>query len=127
MTRASSRRTSAMPPLLSVANLTAGWGQVPVLHDVSLTVDALETVCVLGANGAGKSTLVSSIAGVLRPSQGRVLFEGEDVTGMTAERLATRGLRLVRQGRSVFPHMTVDENLDMGAYLVRDPAAIAER
>ena len=116
-----------MPPLLSVVNLTAGWGQVPVLRDVSLTVDALETVCVLGANGAGKSTLVGSIAGVLRPSQGRVLFEGEDVTGMTAERLATRGLRLVRQGRSVFPHMTVDENLDMGAYLVRDPAAIAER
>jgi len=116
-----------MPPLLSVADLTAGWGAVPILHDVSLTVEPLETVCVLGANGAGKSTLVSTIAGVLRPSRGRVLFEGADVTGMTPERLAARGLRLVRQGRSAFPQMTVDENLDMGAYLVRNPAAIAER
>jgi len=113
-----------MPPLLTVDNLTAGWGAVPVLHEVSLAVEALETVCVLGANGAGKSTLVNAIAGVLRPSRGRVVFAGEDVTGMTAERLAARGLGLVRQGRSVFPHMTVEENLDLGAYLVRDAAAV---
>ncbi len=116
-----------MPPLLTVDNLTAGWGAVPVLHEVSLAVEALETVCVLGANGAGKSTLVNAIAGVLRPSRGRVVFAGEDVTGMTAERLAARGLGLVRQGRSVFPHMTVEENLDLGAYLVRDAAAVEER
>jgi branched-chain amino acid transport system ATP-binding protein len=116
-----------MPPLLTVDNLTAGWGAVPVLHEVSLAVEELETVCVLGANGAGKSTLVNAIAGVLRPSRGRVVFAGEDVTGMTAERLAARGLGLVRQGRSVFPHMTVEENLDLGAYLVRDAAAVEER
>ncbi len=116
-----------MPPLLTVDDLTAGWGGMPVLHGVSLAVNELETVCVLGANGAGKSTLVNSIAGVLPPSEGRVVFAGADVTGMTAERLAARGVGLVRQGRSVFPYMTVDENLDMGAYLVRDAAAIEER
>jgi branched-chain amino acid transport system ATP-binding protein len=116
-----------MAPLLDVSDLTAGWGPAPVVHGVSLTVEPLETVCVLGANGAGKSTLVNTIAGVLRPTAGRVALDGADVTGMPAERLATRGLGLVRQGRSVFPYMTVDENLDMGAYLVRDAAAIEDR
>ncbi|MBI1737433.1 MAG: ABC transporter ATP-binding protein [Candidatus Rokubacteria bacterium] len=116
-----------MAPLLDVSNLTAGWGAVPALHGVSLTVEPLETVCVLGANGAGKSTLVNTIAGMLRPTAGRVVFDGADVTGVAAERLAARGLGLVRQGRSVFPYMTVEENLDMGAYLVRDAAVIDER
>jgi branched-chain amino acid transport system ATP-binding protein len=116
-----------MPPLLTVDNLTAGWTAVPVLHDVSLTVGELETVCVLGANGAGKSTLVNAIAGVLRPARGHVVFAGEDVTGAPPERLAARGLGLVRQGHSAFPYMTVEENLDMGAYLVRDSAVVEER
>jgi branched-chain amino acid transport system ATP-binding protein len=113
--------------LLEVTELTSGYGAIPVLHEVSLAVDGLETVCVLGANGAGKTTLVNTIAGVLRPSSGRVRFEGEDVTGLKPEQLAARGLSLVRQGRSVFPYMTVQENLDVGAYLVRDPRRTAER
>lgn len=116
-----------MPALLEVDRLTSGYGAVPALHDVSLTVEALETVCVLGANGAGKTTLVNTIAGVLKPSGGRIIFQGEDVTQLKPEHLAARGLALVRQGRSVFPHMTVRENLDMGAYLVRDRAAAQER
>ena len=121
------RRISAMPALLEIDRLTSGYGAVPALHDVSLTVEALETVCVLGANGAGKTTLVNTIAGVLKPSGGRITFQGEDVTHLKPEQLAARGLALVRQGRSVFPHMTVRENLDMGAYLVRDRAAAQER
>ena len=116
-----------MPALLEVHELRSGYGKVPVLHDVSLTVDGLETVCVLGANGAGKTTLVNTVAGLLTPSRGRIVFGGEDVTGWKPERLAAKGLALVRQGRSVFPHMTVQENLDMGAYLARDRAAAAER
>ncbi len=116
-----------MPALLDIDRLTSGYGAVPVLHDVSLTVEALETVCVLGANGAGKTTLVNTIAGVLKPSGGRITFQGEDVTRLKPEHLAARGLALVRQGRSVFPHMTVRENLDMGAYLVRDRASAQER
>lgn len=116
-----------MATLLQVRDLVSGYGKVAVLHDVSLTVDARETVCVLGANGAGKTTLVNTIAGVLRPSRGRVVFDGQDVTGLKPELLARLGLSLVRQGRSVFPHMTVQENLAMGAYLVRDRAAVRER
>lgn len=116
-----------MPPLLRVTDLRSGYGKVPVLHDVSLSVDALETVCVLGANGAGKTTLVDTIAGVLTPSHGRIVFAGEDITGQKPEVLAAKGLSLVRQGRSVFPHMTVQENLDLGAYLSRDRAAVRER
>jgi branched-chain amino acid transport system ATP-binding protein len=116
-----------MPPLLRVDRLSAGYGVVPVLHDVSLAVEPRETVAVLGANGAGKSTLVNTVAGVLRPSAGSVHFDGADATGLKPEALAGRGLALVRQGRSVFPHMTVQENLDMGAYLVRDRQRGAER
>ena len=116
-----------MPALLEVRDLSSGYGRVPVLHDVSLTVGDRETVSVLGANGAGKTTLVHTIAGLVRPSRGRVVFHGEDVTGQKPERLAAKGLSLVRQGRSVFPYMSVQENLDMGAYLVGDRAAAEER
>jgi branched-chain amino acid transport system ATP-binding protein len=116
-----------MATLLQVRDLVSGYGKVAVLHDVSLTVDARETVCVLGANGAGKTTLVNTIAGVLRPSRGCVVFDGQDVTGLKPELLARLGVSLVRQGRSVFPHMTVQENLEMGAYLVSDRAAVRER
>jgi branched-chain amino acid transport system ATP-binding protein len=116
-----------MPPLLEVTDLRSGYGGVDALHGVSLAVEPRETVCVLGANGAGKSTLVNAIAGVLPRSGGRVALEGHDVGGMAPERLAARGLSLVRQGRSVFPYMSVQENLDIGAYLVRDRARSAER
>jgi len=116
-----------MPPLLDVTDLRSGYGGVEVLHGVSLTVEARETVCVLGANGAGKTTLVHTVAGVLAPSGGRVVFDGVTVTGLLPERLAARGLSLVRQGRSVFPYMTVQENLDVGAYLVGARSRIVER
>jgi len=114
-------------PLLGVNGLASGYGPVAVLHGVSLAVEPRETVAVLGANGAGKTTLVDTLAGLLSPTGGRVAFDGEDVTGWKPERLAARGLALVRQGRSVFPFMTVQENLDMGAWLVRDRARVAER
>jgi branched-chain amino acid transport system ATP-binding protein len=113
--------------LLSVDGLSSGYGPVAVLHELSLTVEPRETVAVLGANGAGKTTLVDTLAGLLRPSRGRVAFDGRDVTGLKPERLASQGLALVRQGRSTFPFMTVQENLDMGAYLVRDRTRVAER
>jgi branched-chain amino acid transport system ATP-binding protein len=111
-----------MAPLLDARSLVVGYGGAAVLHDVSLHVDERETVCVLGANGAGKTTLVNTLAGVLTPARGRIELAGEEVTGWSPERLAGRGLGLVRQGRSVFPYMTVEENLDMGAYLVADRA-----
>lgn len=116
-----------MPALLSVSGLSSGYGSVVVLHDLSLTVEPCETVAVLGANGAGKTTLVNTVAGIVRPKAGRVVFDDSDVAGLDPERLAQRGLALVRQGRSVFPYMTVQENLDLGAYRVRERARAAER
>jgi branched-chain amino acid transport system ATP-binding protein len=114
-------------PVLAVGELSVGYGGADVLHQVSLRVERDETVAVLGANGAGKTTLVNALAGVLPVSAGRVVFDGEDVTALVPERRARKGLSLVRQGRSVFPHMSVQENLDMGAYLVRDPALVRAR
>jgi len=116
-----------MAGLLEISGLWSGYGKVSVLQDISLTVNRLETVSVLGANGAGKTTLLNTIAGVLKPSGGRVIFEGEDVTGHNPETLAGRGLSLVLQGRSIFPFMTVQENLDMGAYLLKDGPAVRGR
>jgi branched-chain amino acid transport system ATP-binding protein len=113
--------------LLEVERLSSGYGPAAVLHEVSLHVEARETVSVLGANGAGKSTLVNTIAGVLHRRGGQVRLDGEDVTGLKPEALAQRGLSLVRQGRSVFPYMTVQENLDMGGWLVTDRARRTER
>ena len=115
------------PALLEVEQLSSGYGPAAVLHEVSLHVEARETVSVLGANGAGKSTLVNTIAGVLHRRGGQVTLDGENVTGLKPEALAQKGLSLVRQGRSVFPYMTVQENLDMGGWLVSDKAQRAER
>jgi branched-chain amino acid transport system ATP-binding protein len=116
-----------MPALLEVKGLSSGYGPVAVVRDVGLYVGPGETVSVLGANGAGKSTLVNTIAGILRGVSGQVIFDGEDVTGLPPEKLARRGLSLVRQGRSVFPFMTVEENLDMGGWLMGDRSRLAER
>lgn len=113
-----------MGALLEISELSSGYGKISVLHNVFITVNRLETVCVLGANGAGKTTLLNAISGILKPSKGRVLFDGEDVTGIKPEVLARKGLSLVLQGRSIFPFMTVQENLDMGAYLLKDKSII---
>jgi branched-chain amino acid transport system ATP-binding protein len=113
-----------MGALLETSELSSGYGKISVLHNVFIAVNRLETVCVLGANGAGKTTLLNTISGILKPSKGRVLFDGEDVTGVKPEVLARKGLSLVLQGRSIFPFMTVQENLDMGAYLLKDKSII---
>jgi ABC-type branched-subunit amino acid transport system ATPase component len=112
-------------PLLRAESLTAGYGRLDILHDVSLTVDVHEIVSVIGPNGAGKSTAFKTIVGLLRPRAGRVLFNGEVITGLRPDLVLRRGLAYVPQGRIVFPQMTVLENLEMGAYIERDPARVA--
>ncbi len=111
--------------LLAAESLTAGYGRMDILHDVSLTVDVNEIVSIIGPNGAGKSTAFKTIVGFLRPRAGRVLFNGEEITGLRPDLVLRRGLAYVPQGRIVFPQMTVLENLEMGAYIERDPARIA--
>jgi branched-chain amino acid transport system ATP-binding protein len=113
-------------PLLRAEGLTAGYGKMPILHDVTLEIRHGEMVSVIGPNGAGKSTSFKTIVGFLRPSSGRVVFDGQDITGLRPDQILHRGLAYVPQGRIVFPQMTVLENLEMGAYIERDPRRVRE-
>ena len=97
--------------MLSVEHLDARHGLLHAVRELSLEVERGETVALVGANGAGKTTLLRSIAGAHRPSGGRVVFEGEDVTRVAAYRRVRRGIALVPEGRRLFPHLTVEENL----------------
>ncbi len=112
-------------PLLVAESLSAGYGRLDILHEVSLKVDANEIVSIIGPNGAGKSTAFKTIVGFLRPRMGRVLFNGEEITGLRPDLVLRRGLAYVPQGRIVFPQMSVLENLEMGAYIERDAARVA--
>ncbi|HEV8615924.1 MAG TPA: ABC transporter ATP-binding protein [Methylomirabilota bacterium] len=108
------------PTLLIAHNLTAGYGRIDILHGVSLEVRPGEIVSIIGPNGAGKSTAFKTVVGFLHPREGRVVFNGEDITGLRPDIVLRRGLAYVPQGRMVFPQMTVLENLEMGAYIERD-------
>ena len=112
------------PLLLRAESLTAGYGKMPILHGVTLEVHHGEIVTVIGPNGAGKSTAFKTIVGFLRPTSGSVRFDGQDITALRPDQVLYRGLAYVPQGRIVFPQMTVLENLEMGAYIERDPARI---
>jgi len=118
------RAAAVTQPLLRAEGLTAGYGKVPILHDVSLEVRAGEMVSVIGPNGAGKSTTFKAIVGFVPAASGRVTFDGQEITGLRPDEVLPRGLAYVPQGRLVFPQMTVHENLEMGAYIERDPARI---
>jgi ABC-type branched-subunit amino acid transport system ATPase component/ABC-type branched-subunit amino acid transport system permease subunit len=102
-------------PLLSVSDLHAGYGSLPVLHGVKLEVQRGETIAVLGPNGAGKSTLMKALSGLIRPVTGRIAFDGTDIAAEPVHRVASAGLILVPEGRQVFPNLTVAENLRLGA------------
>jgi len=103
--------------MLKVRNLEAGYGPLKVLKQVSLHVSAGEIVTLIGANGAGKSTLLRSLAGLLAPRGGEVLFDGKPVRGLPAERVVDLGIALVPEGRQVFAAMSVRENLVLGGYV----------
>ena len=113
-------------PFLEVTGLEVAYGKITALRGVSLTVGKGEIVTLIGANGAGKSTTVRTLAGLMRPVSGRVVFDGEETTGRSAEALVRRGLSLAPEGRRLFPRMSVTENLLMGAYTRRDRKGIAE-
>jgi branched-chain amino acid transport system ATP-binding protein len=106
--------------LLEVKNLNAGYGFLQILRDVSLTVDNGEYVCLVGPNGAGKSTTLKTIAGLLAPMSGEFLFNGENIAGLPGNQVARRGISLVSEAMNLFVNMTVQENLYMGAYTIKD-------
>jgi ABC-type branched-subunit amino acid transport system ATPase component len=112
--------------LLKADGIHAGYGKLEILHGVNLEVRPRELVSVIGPNGAGKSTAFKTIVGLLHPKSGRVLFDGQDITGLLPYQVLRLGLAYVPQGRIVFPQMTVLENLEMGGYIETDPARLRE-
>jgi urea ABC transporter ATP-binding protein UrtE len=116
--------------LLKTTGLRAGYGAGDVLRGVDIDVARGEIVAVLGRNGVGKSTLMKSLIGILRLRGGRIVFKGQDLTGEKADRRARRGIGYVPQGREVFPHMSVEDNLRMGRFIrnssVRDDVLFSE-
>src|SRR6202011_1868075 len=111
-----SSRAPDEPAALTVEGLTAGYGGPPVIDNVSIVARRGAITAIVGPNGAGKSTLLKTIAGLIRPTAGKVMVKGLDVTGLPAERLVSKGLAYVPQVANVFPELTIRENLDMGGY-----------
>jgi ABC-type branched-subunit amino acid transport system ATPase component len=106
--------------LLSVQGVSAGYEQMEILHDVSIEIRPGEIVTLIGPNGAGKSTLMKTVFGLLRPRRGSIRLNGDDITGLAPSLLVRRGLSYVPQVDNVFPSLTVDENLEMGAVVRTD-------
>ena len=110
--------------LLELKNVDVHYGRIQAIQDMSFSVDEGEIVSLIGANGAGKSTTMKTISGILNPSSGSILFDGEDITKMKAHIRVVRGISQAPEGRGIFPGMTVLENLDMGAYSRKDRASM---
>ena len=114
------------PALLRLENLYAGYGPITALRGLHLVVAPGELVCLIGANGAGKTSTLRAISGLLSPSQGRIVFDGREIHGREPAAILRAGIAHCPEGRRVFPYLTVEENLAMGAYVRRDRAAIAD-
>jgi branched-chain amino acid transport system ATP-binding protein len=111
--------------MLTLENVNVFYGGIHALRSVSLTVQAGEVVTLIGSNGAGKSTTLRAITGLVTPASGRIVFEGTDITGLPAHQLVARGVSMAPEGRGIFANLTILENLEMGAYLVKDRAQIS--
>jgi branched-chain amino acid transport system ATP-binding protein len=112
-------------PLLRLEGLQAAYGPVVALRGIDLEVRRGELVCLIGANGAGKTTTLRAISGLLRPRAGRILFEDRPIHGLEPAEILMRGIAHCPEGRRVFPYLTVEENLVMGAYVRRDRRGVA--
>jgi branched-chain amino acid transport system ATP-binding protein len=123
--------SGAPAPLLQLTGIRAGYGDLQALFDISLDVRPGEIVTLVGANGAGKTTTLRVISGTVRPTAGTVRFDGQDITALPVHAIPVRGISHVPEGRQLFPFMTVEENLDLGAYNRRSRpharAALAEQ
>jgi branched-chain amino acid transport system ATP-binding protein len=111
--------------LLALDKLQVAYGGIRAVKGVDLTVAPGELVCLIGANGAGKTTTLRAITGLIRAAAGRILYDGQDIAGLRVHEIARRGLALVPEGRGVFPQLTIEENLAMGAYARSDAKAVA--
>ena len=111
--------------LLTLNDVHISYGGIKAVKGITLNVEERELVCLIGANGAGKSTTLKAISGLLVPNVGTINYNGESINGHAAYKIAAKGLRLVPEGRGVFPILTIEENLQMGAYTRNDKAGIA--
>ena len=112
--------------MLEIKDLFVSYGMMEVLHGISLKVEDRELVSVIGPNGAGKSTLIKTVMGLVKPTSGQVLYNGQDITRLPAYKRSGLGIGYVPEGRRVFAKLTVEENLRMGAYELKDKKKIAE-
>ncbi len=103
--------------MLVINNISASYGAITALRSVSFDIKEGELVALIGVNGAGKSTLLKTIAGVLRPTQGKIVFQGESLIGRSPEEIIRRGIAMVPEGRDIFASLTVEENLRLGAFI----------
>ena len=111
--------------MLTLENISVSYGAIRALKGVSMHVEQGEVVTLIGANGAGKTTTLRTITGLLEPTEGRILFEGQEIAGRPTHKLVARGISMSPEGRGVFANLTVRENLHMGAYLKKNKAEIA--
>jgi branched-chain amino acid transport system ATP-binding protein len=113
-------------PLLELRNVSTHYGLISVLRDVNVAIKPGEIVCLLGGNASGKSTTLKTILGMVKPSQGEVLYDGERISSLTTMEIVGRGVTMVPENRRLFARMTVRENLELGSYLRTDKAKIKE-
>ena len=106
--------------LLKAEDITVGYTEIDILHNVTVTVRSGEIVSVIGPNGAGKSTLLKTVFGILKPRNGNVTLKEEDITGLRPDRIVRKGISYVPQVENVFPSMTIQENMEMGAFIRND-------
>ncbi|MDR2518694.1 MAG: ABC transporter ATP-binding protein [Spirochaetaceae bacterium] len=112
--------------MLRLEGLSVFYGGIHALRGIDMEVADGKIITLIGANGAGKSTMLNSVAGLVKPSEGRILWNGEDIAGRDARDIVRRGLSLIPEGRRVFPNLTVDENLTLGAYSRKDKQAVRQ-
>ena len=110
--------------LLALERLEVAYGGIRAVKGIDLAVESGEMVCLIGANGAGKSTTLRAITGLVRAAAGRIRYDGAEISGVRVHDIARRGLAMVPEGRGVFPQLTIEENLAMGAYARDDKAAV---
>lgn len=113
--------------LLQLDGVYAGYGGGDVLRGVELVVEKGSITCIVGPNGAGKSTVMAAITGLLKPRKGDIVFDGRSIRGLSPQQILARGLALVPQAHSLFPALTVRENVELGAYMLRDAALVRRR
>ncbi len=113
--------------MLEIINVSFSYGSINAIKGVSLSVGEGEMVTLIGANGAGKTTILSLISGLITPSAGEIVFRGQNITGMSPDKIVASGLLHVPEGRQIFARMTIEENLRLGAYLVSDKSLYHER